>query len=110
MLPVTFYKTASGNDPVVDWFRALSNEDRRNIGLALLRVQENWPIGMPVCKSLGKGMWEVRCGLSSNRISRILFFTRDNQICVVHGFIKKSQSTPLPELEIARKRMREMQS
>jgi phage-related protein len=110
MLPVTFYKSATGNDPVVDWFRDLNRPDRKRVGLDLLRVQENWPIGMPVCKLLGKGLWEVRSALSSNRISRVLFFMRDAEICVVHGFIKKTQTTPQQELELARKRMKEMQS
>ena len=110
MLQVKFYKTASGNDPVVNWFRELNKQDRKVIGLALLRVQENWPIGMPVCKSLGKGLWEVRCSLSDNRISRISFFMWDSDICVVNGFIKKTQKTPQDELELAIRRMKEMQS
>jgi phage-related protein len=110
MLPVTFYKSAVGNDPVVEWFRELSKEDRKRVGLDLLRVQENWPIGMPVCKSLGKGLWEVRSALSSNRISRVLFFLHGAEVCVVHGFIKKTQATPKQDLELARKRMKEMQS
>ena len=109
-LPVTFYKTKAGNDPVVEWFRKLGKSDRRLIGLDLLRVQENWPIGMPVCRSLGKGLWEVRSNLTDNRISRVLFFLGTSEICVVHGFIKKTQAAPKPDLDLARKRMKEMQS
>lgn len=109
LLAVTFYKSATGNDPVVKWFRDLNKEDRKRVGLGLLRVQENWPIGMPVCKSLGKGLWEVRCTLTNNRISRIMFFMHDSEICVVHAFIKKTQTTPQLELELARKRMMEIQ-
>jgi phage-related protein len=110
MLPVTFYKSAVGNDPVVEWFRDLSKADRKRVGLDLLRVQENWPIGMPVCKSLGKGLWEVRSALLSNRISRVMFFMQDSEICVVHGFVKKTQATTKQDLELALKRMKEMQS
>ena len=110
LLPVVFYKTAAGNNPVAEWFRSLGKVDRRRVGLDLLRVQENWPIGMPVCKSLGKGLWEVRSDLSDNRISRVLFFLGSSEICVVHGFIKKTQGTPKQDLELARKRMKEMQS
>ncbi len=110
MLAVTFYKSAMGNDPVVEWFRNLNKADRKRVGLDLLRVQENWPIGMPVCKSLGKGLWEVRSTLSNGRISRVLFFMHDAEICVVHGFIKKTQTTPKQELELALRRMKEMQS
>ena len=110
MLTLTFYKSPMGNDPVVEWFRSLNKADRKCIGLDLLRVQENWPIGMPFCKSLGKGLWEVRSSISNGRISRVLFFMQDEEICVVHGFIKKTQTTPKQELELALRRMKEMQS
>ncbi len=41
ILPVTFYKTPAGNDPVAEWFRSLHKEDRKQVGLDLLRVQQN---------------------------------------------------------------------
>jgi hypothetical protein len=59
-LPVFFYRTEAGHEPVREWLKGLEAEDRKAIGIDLLRVQEQWPIGMPVCKSLGKGLWEVR--------------------------------------------------
>jgi phage-related protein len=103
-----FYRTAGGNDPVAEWFRALAKEDRKRVGLDLLRVQENWPVGMPVCRSLGRGLWEVRSALTDNQIARVMFFMGDAEICVVHGFIKKTAKTPQLELDLAHKRMKEM--
>lgn len=70
------------------------------IGTDLLRVQEQWPIGMPVCRSLGKGLWEVRTNLSGNRTARVLFFVHEGRIGVVRGFIKKTQKTPAADLEL----------
>ena len=110
ILSVTFYKTPNGNDIIADWFRSLHKQDRKRIGLDLLRVQQNWPIGMPVCRSLGNGLWEVRSSLDSNRIARVMFFKLHDEICVVNAFIKKTQATPTTELNLARKRMKEMQS
>ena len=110
MLPVSFYKTPNGNDPVADWFRSLAKDDRRRVGLDLLRVQENWPVGMPVCKSLGRGLWEVRTTLRDHTAARVLFFIGVSEICIVHGFVKKAQATPKHELELARRRMKEMES
>ncbi len=63
---------------------------------------------MPVCRSLGKGLWEVRTNLASNRTARVLFFVDEDRIGVVHGFIKKTRKTPEADLELARKRMKEM--
>jgi phage-related protein len=59
---------------------------------------------------LGGGLWEVRTTLPSRRIARLVFFVDDGRIGVVHGFIKKTQKTPADDLEIARKRMKEMKA
>jgi phage-related protein len=107
-LPVLFYRTEAGREPVREWLKELDPEERKAIGTDLLRVQEQWPIGMPVCRGLGKGLWEVRTDLSSNRTARVLFFVDDDRIGVVHGFIKKTRKTPKDDVELALKRMKEM--
>ena len=109
-LPVVFYKSRTGAAPVLEWLRGLESFDRREIGLDLLRVQENWPIGMPLCRSLGGGLWEVRSSLQSGRIARLLFCMSAGEIYALHGFIKKSQRTPDMDLVLARKRMKEILS
>jgi len=63
---------------------------------------------MPLCRSLGTGLWEVRSNLSSNRIARLVFFVAEGRIGVVHGFIKKTQKTPPADIALAQKRMKEM--
>jgi phage-related protein len=107
-LPVFFYRSEAGHEPVREWLQELDPQDRKAIGTDLLRVQEQWPIGMPVCRSLAKGLWEVRTNLSSNRTARVLFFVDEDRIGVVHGFIKKTRKTPEADLELARKRIKEM--
>ncbi|MEI6414431.1 MAG: type II toxin-antitoxin system RelE/ParE family toxin [Pseudomonadota bacterium] len=72
-IPVVFYRTNSGAEPVRDWLRSLPVDDRRKIGGDLATVQVGWPIGMPLCRPLGNGLWEVRSRLPSHRISRVLF-------------------------------------
>jgi phage-related protein len=56
----------------------------------------------------GDGLWEVRSELSGNRISRLLICFAQGRLVALHGFVKKTQKTPKAELEIARKRMREV--
>jgi phage-related protein len=107
-IPVVFYRSATGIEPVLDWLRGLPAEDRRTIGTDLATVQFGWPIGMPLCRPLGGGLWEVRSALPSRRIARLLFFVEAGRIGVVHGFIKKTQQTPAADLELARRRMKEM--
>jgi phage-related protein len=109
-IKAVFYRTTGGTEPVLDWLRSLPAEDRRVIGTDLATVQLGWPIGMPLCRPLGSGLWEVRSTLPSRRIARLLFFVEGGRIGVVHGFIKKTQKTPEADLELARKRMKEMKA
>jgi phage-related protein len=109
-IPVVFYRTLGGAEPVLNWLRSLPAEDRRIIGTDLATVQFGWPIGMPLCRALGNGLWEVRSVLTSRRIARVLFFADAGRIGVVHGFIKKTQKTPADDLDLARRRMMEMKA
>ncbi len=64
-------------------------------------------MGMPVCRPLGNGLYEVRSNLSSNRIARVLFYIDVcNRMVLLHGFLKKTQKTPQADLELARKNKR----
>ena len=69
-----------------------------------MRVQYRWPIGMPLCRPLSDGLWEVRTTLPSHRIARVLFSVHQERIVVLNGFIKKTQKMPEDELALARKR------
>lgn len=107
-MPVVFYCNSLGGEPVRDWLRSLPEDDRRKIGIDLATVQVGWPVGMPLCRSLGGGLWEVRSTLPSHRIARLLFCLHEGRIFIVHGFIKKTQKAPRDEIELAKKRMREI--
>jgi phage-related protein len=88
----------------------LNDGDRNAIGQDLMRVQYRWPVGMPLCRSLGDGLWEVRSDLPSHRIARVLFMVSGERIVALHGFIKKTQKTPDADLALARRRQREFDS
>jgi len=103
-----FYKTPSGTMPVRVWLLSLSRDDRRIIGSDIATVEYGWPVGMPTCRPLGNGLYEVRSSLTGRRISRIIFCMRDKKMILLHGFIKKSQKTPSPALALAQKRMKEI--
>lgn len=104
-----FYRTQGGAEVVRDWLRSLDDADRQAVGLDLMRVQYRWPVGMPLCRALGDGLWEVRTSLPSKRIARVLFSVQQGRILVLHGFIKKTQKTPADDLALARRRNREFE-
>ncbi|MGE3293814.1 MAG: type II toxin-antitoxin system RelE/ParE family toxin [Geminicoccaceae bacterium] len=106
-LPARFYESASGREPVRDWLRELEPRARRVVGLDIKRVEFGWPIGMPLCRSLGRGLWEVRSDLPDGRVARVIFAERGGAMVLLHGFIKKTQQTPPGEIEIAMRRWRD---
>jgi phage-related protein len=107
-IPVRFYRAEAGAAPVLDWLRSLDKDERRVIGLDLMRVQFGWPIGRPLVGSLKDGLWEVRSSLPSQRIARLILCFHDQMLVVLHGFIKKTRKTPAGDLALAKRRMKEV--
>jgi phage-related protein len=105
-LRVVFFKTDAGNEPAREWLKGLPKEDRKTIGADILTVQYAWPVGKPLVDNLSDGLWEVRSRLG-NRIARTLFAVVDQEIVLLHGFIKKQRRTPPDELELAKKRKKQ---
>jgi phage-related protein len=103
-----FYRTAEGREPVRDWLKDLPREDCRVVGWDIATVEYGWPVGMPVCRPMGGGLWEVRSTLPSRRIARVLFSITGGRLVLLHGFIKKTQKTSVEDLSIARRRMKEV--
>jgi len=107
-LPAAFYETPSGKEPVREWLLTLSERDRGIIGYDIGTAEFGWPVGMPLCRSLGNGLWEIRSNISSGRIARVIFAAVDEQMVLLHGFIKKTQKTPKQDLDLALKRKKEI--
>ena len=104
MFSVIFFKTDAGNEPVRKWLRSLHAEERAVIGADLRTVQIGFPLGMPLCRPLGDGLYEVRSSLPTRQEARLIFFQDDETLVVVCGFIEKTRATPDSELKSARKR------
>jgi phage-related protein len=103
-LRVVFFRTESGREPVREWLLELDKEDRKVVGEDIKLVQFRWPLGMPLVRKLEPELWEVRSHLKGGRIARVCFSVRGGEIALLHGFIKKTEKTPLRELELARER------
>lgn len=107
ILDVRFFKTDGGTEPVRDWLRELPAIDRKTIGEDVKTVQFGWPLGMPLVSHIDGDVWEVRIKLET-RIVRILFALEGNVMVLLHGFIKKQQKTPKPELNLAKERLKQL--
>lgn len=93
-----------------EWLNDLPLEDRRVIGRDMMKVQFGWPIGLPLCRPLSDGLWEVRSSLPSKREARVLFGFHDGELIALHAFVKKTQRTPPEELTLARQRLKEVEA
>lgn len=109
-LVARFYQSATGKKPVREWILSLSIEDRHTIGTDIQKVEFGWPIGRPHCAPVGDGVWEVRSEFSGHRIARVLFFMRDGEMVLLHGFVKKTQAISKQDLALAIKRRKEIGS
>ena len=103
-LPARFYRSDSGREPVREWLKELDSADRRIIGEDIKDVEFSWPIGMPLVRSLGRELWEVRSSLPHGRIARVIFCVENGCMVLLHVFMKKGQKTPRQEINLALKR------
>jgi phage-related protein len=94
----------AGENQYGEWFKELDPADRRMIGQDIKDVEFSWPMGMPLMRNLGDGLWEVRTTLLGRRIARIIFTVENDFLILLHEFIKKATATLNQDLDLARKR------
>lgn len=109
-LPAVFFRTEAGKEPVRDWLLSgdVSAEDRRRVGEDIKTVEFGWPVGMPTCRPLGGGLWEVRTNLQ-DRTARVLFCIHERRMVLLHGFVKKTPKTPDDDIALALSRKRKLE-
>jgi phage-related protein len=109
VIQAVFYRNSAGTEPVRDWLlMEMDAADRKIIGTDIRTVEMGWPIGMPVCRPIGDGLYEVRSNIV-NGVARVLFCAHGGKMVLLHGFVKKSQKTPDGDLALARKRKKEVE-
>ena len=108
-IPLIFFRTLAGREPVREWLKGLPQEERHAVGNDLLRAQWRWPVGMPLCRPMGSGLWEIRTDLPTKRTARVLLCLYRERLVALHGFIKKTRTTPDEDLALARKRRKELE-
>ena len=65
---------------------------------------------MPHSRAMGQGLFELRCK-GREGIGRVFYCTMvGREVVILHSFIKKTQETPERELDVARKRLKEVRN
>lgn len=80
----------------------------RYFRLSDLLIEFGSNLGLPHTKKIEKGLFELRVK-GKEGIARVFFCTKiGRKIIMLHSFVKKSQKTPKKEIEIARRRKKEV--
>ena len=108
-IPAVFFRFDSGREPVRDWLKRLSRDNRKSIGEDIKTLQYGWPVGMPLARKMADDLWELRSHISSG-IARTFFTVYGRKIVLLHGFVKKARKTPAKELTIAKRRLTKLRS
>lgn len=108
---IIFYKDNEGNDPITDFLEKAAKGNRRLVaktrsGIEKLRNRVYHQ--EPFSKHLESGLWELRIKCGTDIVRIIYTFHKGRVIILLHIFIKKQQKTPIGELELARKRLKEI--
>jgi phage-related protein len=94
-----------------DEVRSLPKDVRLRLGRALMALQRGFTLGMPLSRAMpavAQGVEELRLRDESGQY-RVFVYPRAAQgVLVLRAFKKKSAQTPLSELSIARRRLREL--
>ena len=106
MYRIFFYKKNSGVIPVKELLIELKNKNDKNSRINLKKISDTLNkmkicglnVGMPNIRHLEDDIWEIRANSY-----RILFFVKNDEIVLLHYFIKKTNKTPLSEKQMARK-------
>ena len=109
MREIIFYRTETGSTPVVDFLDSLSGKPAQKVLWVLRLIQELDMIPSQYLKKLVNtdDIWEVRIQVGNNIFRLLGFFVENNVFILTNGFTKKTQKTPLQEINLAQQRKRD---
>lgn len=105
MFHIEFYETENGKKPVADFLDSLENKMvAKVIGLMEILEEKGPELRLPYSRSLGDGIFELRCKQGSNISRTLYFFYFGGMIIITNGFVKKTEKTPPGEIKLAKDR------
>ncbi|MBO8087726.1 MAG: type II toxin-antitoxin system RelE/ParE family toxin [Marichromatium sp.] len=107
---INYYLTSNGKSPVKEWIDSIGAEPKAEVFRIFEMLSKyGTNLGLPFVRPIENKIYEVRAKDKSG-IYRVLYFAHTQKTFVMlHGFQKKTRTTPRKEIEIARKRMKEIQ-
>ena len=112
MHPIYFYRNKNGKEPVLEYLQNLSMKSDKDSRIKANKIQDyiealskmGTHSGLPYVKHIEDDLWELR-----PLRDRIFFVTwHEGSFVLLHHFMKKTQKTPLREIEKARKEIADL--
>ena len=72
-IPVVFFRLDSGREPVREWLKGLTRENRKSIGEDIKTLQFGWPVGMPLARKIGSDIWELEVTCKCRNCSDVFY-------------------------------------
>lgn len=110
---IEYYKGSSGKSPIEEFLLELKRSNNplaEQILKGLEKLKNRAYHKEPLSKHLESGLWELRIKAGTDILRIIYTFNKGRIIILLHIFIKKQQKTSEGELEIARKRLKEIKT
>ncbi len=99
---ILFYRTKDDNCPVEEFLDSLPGKVVQKITWVLEILEQHGMLPSTYFKKLvNSDIWECRVQQGSNIFRIFCFFDKDSKIILTHGFIKKTQKTPIDEIKKA---------
>ncbi len=108
---IVFYKDSQGKNPIEEFLMNLAPANRVLVSKTRKGIQQlrnSIYHREPLSKHIEPGLWELRIRAGTDILRIIYTFRKGKIIILLHIFIKKQQKTSIGELEIARKRLKEI--
>ena len=108
---VELYSTADGDEPVADFLSSLPPKHQAKALREIdLLAEFGNALKEPYVKHIKGDIWELRMRFSTNTYRIFYFIWPNDTIVLLHGFIKKTENTPLQEIETAQKCMEDFKN
>ena len=109
MRTIVFYRAFSGVSPIEEFLDALNGNQARKVLWVLKLIEELETIpGQYFKKLIGTDdIWEVRVQFGNDTFRLLGFFDGGHLIILTNGFAKKTQKTPLAEIQLAERRKKD---
>ena len=100
---IIFFESLRGEMFVEEFIKSLTRATISKVTheISLLELH-GWLLRMPYSKKLTQDLYELR--IRGKEEVRIIYGFKRNKIYMLHGFKKKTQQTPIKEIETAQQR------